>query len=341
MGSKQKVFIVEERDNPSTDFFILPQFPRAEFEVTKFNFNSCPSEEALKNVIVVFVRYLPKKWRRLIAKYRAHIHELYFFMDDDLFDLKATQQQPLKYRWKLFNLSYLHRKWLVKQHAKILVSNRYLASKYIDYSPVIVQPYPVKAHLDTIKANLQQADYKVDDKHVTLFYHGSASHQVEIDWLFPVIKQVLAQCPNVTFEIIGTPKVVSAFARLDRVNIIAPMSWRDYQVFIANRGRHIGLAPMLDTPFNRARSYTKFFDITTAGAVGVYPTDSVFTDFAKQQSLDVVEDIGSFVKMNQQEWIDAVIKLIRNPLQRKAQSKRAQTLMCQLEVESALLESFE
>ena len=102
-----------------------------------------------------------------------------------------------------------------------------------------------------------------------VFYHATASHADEIAWLLPVMKAVLEKAPHVDFEIVGDAKTLALYRKLPRTTVVHPMSWQAYQNFVAWPGRHIGLAPFLPSAFNAARSYTKLFDIERAGARGI------------------------------------------------------------------------
>jgi len=295
---KTKVIVVEERENPSTDFFVLPQFLLNEFEVTRCNFNELVAVDLLKDSIVVFVRYLPKTWRKFIAENRALLKSLYFFMDDDVLDFNASKGMPLRYRWKLLTLAGLHKNWLLHQKASLLVSTPYLKNKYQAWSPQQIAPKPLKPVTESIK----------------VFYHGSASHNAEIEWLLPVIRAVLARNVNVCFEIVGGQSVYQAFKGLPRVQVVHPMGWEAYQHFIQQPGRHIGLAPLVASAFNEARSYTKVFDITQAGAVGVYSEGSESANFIFSKGVFGVNKIsaGLVLPLEPELWIEKILWLAVN-----------------------------
>ena len=81
------------------------------------------------------------------------------------------------------------------------------------------------------------------------------------------------------------------------------MSWPAYKTFIQRPGRTIGLAPLLDTPFNAARAPTKFFDITAAGAVGIYADSPVYrrlVEHGKNGLLLPMDSPGG--------WVEAVLE---------------------------------
>jgi len=141
-----------------------------------------------------------------------------------------------------------------------------------------------------------------------VFYHATASHRAEIEWLYPVIEQVLARDPRIEFEIVGDARTRKHYQKLPRTTIMSPMSWVDYQEFLIaperQQMRLIGLAPHLLTPFNAARSYTKVFDIERAGAVGVLAEEGPWSKAGE------VLDLNRhwLVPMDRQSWGESVLR---------------------------------
>jgi hypothetical protein len=143
-----------------------------------------------------------------------------------------------------------------------------------------------------------------------VFYHGTGSHQAEIDWLLPVVELVLAANAHITFEIIGNAKTQKLYRHLKRVTVTQQMKWPTYQTFIKRPGRQIGLAPLLEHPFNLARSYTKFFDIHRAGAAGIYAVTGPWQPFIEPGKQ------GVLVPMQVSSWVGAILDLAADQGQR-------------------------
>ncbi len=282
------VYLVEEQENPSTDFFVMPVLVSVGWRVVRCGFSDLPERVELKGSMVIFVRYVPVAWARLVES--VNLHSLIFFMDDDVLDMHATSGMPWRYRLKLARLAAWKKRWLGEQKAKLWVSTPYLQEKYAQWQPRLVLPSPVGIATDVCR----------------VFYHGSASHNAEIDWLYPVMGEVLRSDEHVTFEIVGGRDVYRLYRGLSRVNIIHPMKWPAYQHFLSLGARHIGLAPLLDLPFNRARSYTKFYDFTRCGAVGIYSPDSECASV-----IDHGRD-GLIVALEQEAWVSAILDLARD-----------------------------
>ncbi len=297
----KSIVIVQEKDNPSTDYFLLPLFQNQNISFETVNHYVQPAEVILSGKMVVFVRYIPMNWLWHIKKYKHQITGVALFIDDDLFDFKAFLGLSLRYQLKLIRLSYLRNHWLKMIGAKLWVSSSFLAEKYITWEPLLVLPKPIASEMSPIK----------------FFYHGSSSHLADIEWLFPVVKSVLEQQPSLSFEIIGNKKVNKLFKTLPRVTVIHPMSWTNYQSFIAQPGRHIGLAPMLDNAFNAARSYTKFFDNCRAGSVGIYANHAAFRRIVKH------EVNGLLLDMSRDVWVKAILSLASDEVSRQNMLKQA------------------
>lgn len=287
------VFVVQQGRNPSTDFFIAPLLSANEVQTRFFSFHETPQPEQLASATVIFVRYVPPAWKALLKQQiPAHV---VFFMDDDLFDWRAFRGMPWRYQRKLFRLAWRHQRWLKEIGAEIWVSSPWLAQKYANWNPRVVEPQ-----------NPHPAPVACPEPAMTtLFYHGSASHRAELDWLIPVVEQVLSERADVCFEVIGDRKVRDRFAHLPRVHVVHPMSWPAYQAFIQRPGRTIGLAPLLNSPFNAARAPTKFFDINAAGAFGVYADTPVYRRLVRHG------ENGLLLPMDSQDaWASEILDLL-------------------------------
>jgi hypothetical protein len=281
------IYLVEEQANPSTDYFLLSVLTASKHEFVRCGLSDLPKACNLTGATVIFARYVSSAWVRLVEAQRKRIHRLVFFMDDDVLDIHASVGMPLRYRFKLARLAAWRRGWLQKQGAELWVSTPWLLQKYAAWQPQLVLPSPTIRSPDVRR----------------VFYHGTASHAAEIRWLRPVVEEALGCDERLAFEIIGGSNVYRLYRGMPRVNVVHPMKWAAYQAFLTMPGRHIGLAPLLDLPFNQARSCTKFFDITNCGAVGIY-SSSRACDGVVTHGVD-----GLLLPLDQQVWLEAIQKL--------------------------------
>lgn len=294
-----KTFIVHQAPNPSTDFFVVPAWRAGVAEVQAFTFAQLPDPSELARATVVLVRYVPPAWKALLTRHPPA--RLVYFMDDDLFDWRAFRGMPWRYQRKLFRLAWQHQRWLRQMGAELQVSTPWLADKYADWHPEVITP-----------GNPHPAPQPGPEPAMkTLFYHGSASHRGELEWLMPVVESVLRQRDDLCFEVIGDRKVRDRFAHLPGVQVVHPMGWPSYKAFIQRPGRTLGLAPLLDTRFNAARAPTKFFDITAAGAVGIYADTPVYQRPVKHN------ENGLLLPMDNPDlWAEEVLRLLSSPRER-------------------------
>lgn len=288
-------YVVEEQANPSSDYFVVPALLAQGYRVHRCGFAELPQAAALAGALVVFVRYLPAPWRGLVQSQRDKLAGVILFIDDDLLDVRAAAGMPLRYRYKLFTLTTRHGGWLRSQDVRLWVSTPWLASKYAQWSPLQVAPRPLAR---------TGADCRV-------FYHGTASHEAEVRWLQPVVEQVLRENPRIAFEIVGGPAVHRLFRGLPQVTVVHPMKWPAFQAFMDMGGRDIGLAPLLPLPFNRARSCTKFIDVTRCGAAGLFASDSLCADVVR----DGVD--GLLLPMEEKVWAETILQLADDPQRRR------------------------
>ncbi len=352
-----RIYIVEEGPNPSTDYFILPLVTRTYATVLRCSWSQLPNVADLHGACVIFIRYVTAAWRTLIEQTKHSLARLIYFMDDDLFDWRAAKGLTWRYRFKLLKRATWQRKWLLKMQPELWVSTPWLQQKYAQYKPCLVLPAPLNPanycnklpnhadsanveikHSDKVvakKCNISARDGATDlTKDCVVFYHGTGSHQAEIEWLLPVIEQVLAVNNSISFEIIGNAKTHKLYDHLKRVTVIPQMKWPTYQDFIKQSGRHIGLAPMLDHPFNQARSYTKFFDIHRAGAAGIYAEQGPWRKFIEPSKQ------GVLVPMRVASWVSAILDLAATQALRASILKAASDTIHEL-LSEAQIHSFE
>ncbi len=318
------IYLVEEQPNPSTDYFVLPAMSARACRVERRSFADLPDPAEMDGAAVVFVRYVPQAWARLVEAARPKLQFLALFIDDDVLDPAASAGMPWRYRIKLARLAAWQSGWLKRQGAELWVSTPHLLRKYAEWNPRLVLPTPVESPLDVCR----------------VFYHGSASHKAEIRWLRRVMGEVLRSEERISFEISGGNDVYKLYRDLPRVHVVHPMKWPAYRHFVSMPGRHVGLAPLLNSPFNAARSYTKFFDFTRQGAVGIYSPASACAEVVRHGVS------GLIVESEQDAWVSAILTLardapLRQSLLRNAEATSAELANVALRSYSSLLQQRE
>ena len=281
----RRILIVEENNNPSTDYFVMPYAKKLELQISKLYWKDVPTTEQLDQALVIIVRYQTPTWKKHLEQASNQIATLAYFMDDDIPDTTASRGLPLKYRFKLARYGAWQFTWLMQQRAQLWVSTEFLKNKYASYQPIQLTPQQIS----------------VPTERYRVFYHATASHRAEIEWLHPVIAASLEQEPKIDFEIIGDHQTHKLYRKLPRTTVVNPMSWGAYQSFIAQPGRHLGLAPYINSPFNAARSHTKVFDIQRAGVRGIYAEDGPWGRHQDRENMVLLP-------MVEEAWVDEITK---------------------------------
>lgn len=210
------------------------------------------------DTLVVLVRHIPRHWLKALARQRAHLAGVIFLVDDDIPGALRAQELPFFYALKTAWRYAATRRSLQRLCSEIWVSTDELARRYPCSMPRVLAPIYLPS---TTVSDGESAVY---------FYHGTWAHRREMEWLVPVVREVQARVPHAWFEIMGGERVRRMFRGIPRVRVMHPMSWSDYLAYAGTVRYQVGLAPCLDSDFNRARSHVKLFDITRLGAVGVY-----------------------------------------------------------------------
>jgi hypothetical protein len=100
------------------------------------------------------------------------------------------------------------------------------------------------------------------------------------------------------------------------------MNWPDYQAYIQSVRYDVGLAPLHDTAFNRARSHTKLYQITRASAAGI------FSDVIPYSRKIVDGATGVLCKNHRYLWVKSIIALLNNSARRAVIRENAR-IWCQ------------
>jgi hypothetical protein len=267
---------------------------------------------------IVVVRYLNRTWSRFLKRSKALLSGVAYFMDDDLPAALSASELPIRYRYKILKLFHLQRASLSEICSEIWVSTVYLAEKYGLTSAAVLDPLPPVLHAPT-------------ENRITYFYEGTAAHRLEFAWLREVVWEVQRRSSNLTFVTTGGQEIRRLFAKIPRTLIFHPVPWPTYVQSLPAITHDIGLAPLLDSRFNRGRAHTKFFEITRLGAAGLYSNVSPYVGFVRA-GVD-----GVLLDNTPGAWSDAILELAGSPRRRHDLVAHARTRAAALAAEHRAL----
>lgn len=308
------VLVLEHGVNPTTDYYLRPRLDGlgdVDVHYIDSGHTAGGMGQVPEDCFVVIVRYLDRRWAKHLLSHRTNLRGVAYFSDDNL-AIARHSELPYRYQRKIHALFERQRPLLEELCSEVWVSTEALAhERYFMPAPAVLPPLPMSLELPA-------------QQRVTCFYHGSASHGAEIEWLVDIIAEVQRRVPHSTFMITGGGMVNRLFGKIPRTLVLHPMAWDTYKNGLPAIRHDIGLAPLLPNEFNRYRSHTKFFDITRFGAVGIYSNTSPYAD--------VIQDgvNGRLLENDAAAWIDAIVALATNPEQRAAMLRNAQQSMAKL-----------
>ena len=250
---------------------------------------------------VIIVRHASRRWLKHLAGNADRLARVTYLKDDDISAVFAAKELPWNYAlWTGWR--YLRTKDLLsKVVSDIAVSTQELADRYEECKPQVWEPH----YTHCIEATAQREDPLV------YFYHATHTHAREIKWLVPIVRRVQQAVPNAWFEIIGGESVARMFRGIPRVRVVHTMNWTDYQAYIAGIHYDVGLAPLMDTSFNRARSHTKLYQITRAGAAGIY------SDITPYSGKIIDGETGVLCGNRRSLWVREIVALLKDQPRRK------------------------
>lgn len=307
-----RVLVLEHGRLPTTDIYLRPRLdapgmPPADYvDISRHRpgLMALTPPEAETGLFVVVVRYIGEAWLSWLRVNRHRLSGVAFFSDDDLPAMQRDRALPLRYRYKIWRLFGRHRRRLSALTSELWLSSPVLAARYAARSPRLIPPLYVGKDARPGVA-------------MRYFYHGTASHGAEAEWLRDVVAIVQARNPRAAFEIFGDRRVRDLYRGIARVTVLHPTDWPGYLNHTESAPLEIGLAPLLPGAVNEARTHTRFYDIARAGAVGLYADRAPYAGFVRDG-----ED-GLLLPDDKKAWARAILELADDEPRRRAMAAAA------------------
>ena len=183
----------------------------------------------------------------------------------------------------------------MKNANHLIVSTDWLAEKYKDLCPcVTVIPNAIDFEIWD-----QLEDHRKPGR-IRIGWAGGQPHEKDLKVLTKVIPVILAKYKNVDFMFLGHfPDYLETGERVHHIQ--KWYSIYDYPKEISKLGIDIGVAPLRDNQFNRAKSNLRFLEYSALGIPTVAsPVEPFNKNFLGLQALEA------------DEWIDKLSLLIEN-----------------------------
>lgn len=227
--------------------------------------------------------FIAGDWFVLVRRDTPHIMRealawggrLAYVIDDDVAAGVACESLPAPYRARLADFDKRFHRDLLARADKVLAASdalvealtaseqaaRRLAPRLARIDPVWRQPLADTAHFAALAhgATLRMVQL------------GTGSHRGALAASVPVMLDILDRHPNASFTYFSPRSVDDRLEKHPGARRLDPMTWREYQRWMARQRFHLALYPLAQTPFDRARSASKLTEHAILGAAGMYP----------------------------------------------------------------------
>jgi len=303
-GTIRSVLVLSHGALPSTDLYLAARMKGLESRYVDTSVEMPNADLLGDGSYVVIVRHAPRPWLQLLHAHRARLGGIAFMLDDDIPGALGCPDLPMFYALKTAYRYFRTRRLLAAVCDAVWVSTPFLQDKYQEVGPRLLEPLYLGA------------PFHAKSHAVTYFYHGTSSHRQEVEFLVEVVRIVQSRLENAHFEIIGGLRTRRQFRGIPRVRVQHPMTWPDFLAYTSSVHHAVGLAPMLDTHFNQARSHNKLYDITRCGAAGIYSDVPVYRS-------NVHAGCGVICPNDADVWADQICHLLGDAEARQSIFKNA------------------
>ena len=240
---------------------------------------------------------------------------LVYFIDDDVDAGISDESLPYFYRQKLKLVEYMAGRRLTRYAGVAVVGSQVLARLFRPLMethllrPYWSEPFAGLGHFDPLLAG---------EGWIDIAFLGSRIHKTDLAFILPVIGHLLARNPRVRFHLPERHTLPTAFDKHPRVCRIRGQGWTPYRREITTRQFHIALYPLMETPFNRARSPNKLIEHALVGAAPLYSGTWA-------EAKRVPHGTSGLCLPNEPEaWAKALEALLADPARMKALAQGAQ-----------------
>ncbi len=139
----------------------------------------------------------------------------------------------------------------------------------------------------------------------TIGYMGTVGHAEDLASIVPAIIQVMTELPNTQFATFGSIKMPDLLLEKFPERCIVTKSKGSYEEFLNHfKDMHwsCGLAPLVNTRFNRCKANTKFVEYSIAGIPVVASASPVYNA--------IIGDSNGRLANSNKEWAESIIEML-------------------------------
>ena len=257
--------------------------------------------------VVIMTRYGESHGQDILVDFRRRRIPVIYHIDDDLLEIPESLGSEIQKRQGAGSVVDT-RRYLLQHCDLIYASTGNLAELMQQRFPSQIVVHGIYAPYmgEELKPNVTAND---NCGRQVIGYMGSKGHQHDLELVVPTLERLLAERPNLEFEVFGTIRMPAALERFGpRVRSYSVQkSYTEFLATLASLGWAVGLAPLQDEPFNHCKAPTKFIEYTACGIAVVASRIPVYEEAIPPNGGLLVE----------RDWHSALTNLLDHPQQRQ------------------------
>lgn len=210
----------------------------------------------------------------------------------------------------------------IRQADGLIVSTPYLAELYKGENQnvhVIPNSIDFKGHTGRPKIVGWDSVHIRSHDRIRLGWIGGGTHSADLEMVAPALSDILDEHPNVWLYVIhGVPQIFKDWAKQGR-NVYWTHKWATINLYPRHLAAYcfdVGLAPLIDNNFNRAKSNLRWLEYS---ALKVPTVASPLPDFSRV----ITHGEDGFIARDTDDWKKHLTLLIQNPAIRESVGRNA------------------
>ena len=235
--------------------------------------------------------------------------KLIYVIDDDWRAGLSDASLPATYRLQLAMEFKRVAPKLEHNASTILAASEYLTDQYRTR-------YPEKTVTPISPAWPEATSDLAQETPRRLAYLSAATHRKDSKFLAPVLDALLGTHPDLSLTLSHAFAVPGEWKGKKNVTILPQMGWSAYLDWMNGQRFDLLLYPLMDTPFNAARSSNKLFESDQLGAALIASETWRPGQMAAEMGRCLVK------KNAKSQWIDAILDILETPARANSLSAR-------------------
>lgn len=252
---------------------------------------------------------------RLIQSCRTRGSQLVFEIDDNLFDISSEHPE-----YEQYVRATQAARWLARSADAIVTSTETLRERMLVFNPnAVVLPN----YLDDRLWNPPSGPRQYHVGQVRILYAGTTSHRDDLEFLGHAVRNLGPG--RVQIEVIGaTSSAGDEWFQTIHVPHRIAASYPRFVEWLQSQNRwHWGVAPLLDTPFNRSKSAIKFLEYAGLGLPSICSEGPVYGGAVKH------EETGLLAANDPASWRQALERAVTDAELWGRLREKCQTTVCE------------